>query len=98
MRAGVPMLPVVSGLAETRRQIFIYSLMLVPVSLSPWLFGYTRLVYAAAAIVLSVVFATLAFKLKTSPSERAAKSLFAYSVVYLFLIFAILLVDQKFVS
>ena len=96
-RAGVPMLPVVAGFTETRRQIFIYSLMLVPIALAPSLFGYAGRVYAAAALVLSGVFVALALKLRTSASEGAAKTLFAYSVLYLFLIFAVLLVDQKLV-
>ena len=94
-RAGVPMLPVVAGLAETRRQIVIYSLVLVPVALSPWLFGYAGIVYGAASFVLGGVLAVLALRLKSAATEAAAKSLFAYSVLYLFLIFAMLLVDQQ---
>jgi protoheme IX farnesyltransferase len=95
-RAGVPMLPVVAGLEETRRQIVIYSLALVPVALSPWLFGYAGMVYGAAAFVLGGLMVVLALKLKASATEVAAKSLFAYSVLYLFLTFAVLLIDQKF--
>jgi heme o synthase len=97
-RAGVPMLPVVAGFAETRRQIFVYSLVLVPIALSPWLFGFADLVYAVPALVLSAVFVALAWRLKASASERAAKLLFAYSVIYLFLIYAVLLVDQTLVQ
>jgi len=94
-RAAVPMLPVVAGLAETRRQILIYSLVLFPVALAPWLLGYAGLVYGAAASALGLAFIALAWSLKTTESESAAKSLFAYSVLYLFLIFAVLLVDQQ---
>ena len=94
-RAAVPMLPVVAGLAETRRQILIYSLVLFPVALAPWLSGYAGLVYGAAAAALGIAFIALAWTLKTTESESAAKSLFAYSVLYLFLIFAVLLVDQQ---
>ena len=94
-RAGIPMLPVVAGLSETRRQIALYSFVLVPVALSPWLLGYAGIVYGATALVLGGLFVALALKLKASATEAAAKSLFAYSVLYLFLIFALLLVDQK---
>jgi protoheme IX farnesyltransferase len=94
-RAGVPMLPVVAGLEETRRQIVIYSLALVPVALTPWLFGYAGMVYGAVAFVLGGLMAALALQLKASATEAAAKSLFAYSIFYLFLIFAMLLIDQK---
>ena len=94
-RAGVPMLPVVAGLAETRRQIVIYSLVLVPVALSPWLLGHAGIVYGATSFVLGGVLAVLALRLKSAATEAAAKSLFAYSVLYLFLIFAMLLVDQQ---
>jgi len=94
-RAAVPMLPVVAGLAETRRQILIYSLVLFPVALAPWLLGYAGLVYGAAASALGLAFIALAWSLQTTESESAAKSLFAYSVLYLFLIFAVLLVDQQ---
>ena len=68
----------------------------MPVALTPWLFGYAGIVYGATALVLGGVFVALALKLKSSASETAAKSLFAYSVLYLFLIFAVLLVDQRF--
>ena len=95
-RAGVPMLPVVAGQAETRRQILIYSIVLLPVALSPWLLGYAGIVYGATAAVLGLAFAALAVRLKSSASETAAKSLFAFSVLYLFLIFAVLLADQRF--
>jgi heme o synthase len=96
-RAGVPMLPVVAGAIETRRQILIYTLVLVPLALTPWAFGYSGLVYAASATALGAVFVALAWKLKVSASDRAAKTLFAYSVLYLFAIFAALLIDHSLV-
>ena len=55
-RAGVPMLPVVAGARETRRQIVLYTLVLVPLSLAPWLIGFSGLVYGLAALVLGVGF------------------------------------------
>ena len=97
-RAGVPMLPVVAGSDETRRQIAVYSVILFPVVLAPWYFGFAGALYGVAALVLSVVFAVLARQLKNSRSERAAKSLFAFSVLYLFLVFAVLLADKMLVQ
>jgi heme o synthase len=94
-RAGVPMLPVVAGVTETRRQIMIYSLVLFAVALAPWVVGYAGMLYGIAALLLGSAFVTLALRLKKTPSERAAKTLFAFSVLYLFLIFAVLLLDQK---
>jgi heme o synthase len=94
-RAGVPMLPVVAGPVETRRQIAIYALVLLPVALTPWLLGQAGIVYGASALLLGGVFLALALRLKTSATEAAAKVLFAYSVLYLFLIFAVLLIDQQ---
>ena len=94
-RAGVPMLPVVAGPEETRRQIVIYSIMLLPVALAPWLLGYAGIVYGVSALVLGGVFLALALRLKARASESAAKALFGYSVLYLFLIFAVLPIDQQ---
>jgi protoheme IX farnesyltransferase len=94
-RAGVPMLPVVAGLQETRRQIVIYSLVLAPIALAPWLFGYAGIVYAATAAVLGALLVVLALQLMATATEAAAKYLFAYSLLYLFLIFAVLLIDHK---
>ena len=93
-RAGVPMLPVVAGAEETRRQIMVYSFILIPVVLAPWYLGFAGVFYGAVAAVLAAVFAALAMQLRRSKSERAAKSLFAFSVLYLFLIFAALLGDK----
>ncbi len=97
-RAGVPMLPVVAGAEETRRQIAIYSLALIPGALGPWLCGFAGLAYGISAAVLAGAFAVLALKLLISRSERAAKSLFAFSVLYLFAIFAALLIDKMLVQ
>ena len=94
-RAGVPMLPVVAGPAETRRQIAIYSFVLLPVALMPWLLGHAGIVYGASALLLGGIFLALALRLKASANEVAAKTLFGYSVLYLFLIFAMLLADQQ---
>jgi protoheme IX farnesyltransferase len=97
-RAGVPMLPVVAGRAETKRQILLYAGVLVPVSLAPWLFGFAGAVYGLAAIAAGALLATLAWRLRTAhegrPTDLAARRLFAFSVLYLFVLFAGLLIDR----
>lgn len=92
-KAGIPMLPVVAGRKATLRQILLYSIALVPVSLLPWYFGAAGLHYAALALVLSGLFAVLAFALWREDSDKRAKMLFGYSILYLFLIFAAMMAD-----
>jgi protoheme IX farnesyltransferase len=93
-RAGVPMLPVVAGAEETRRQILIYSLVLAPVGASPWLFGYAGLAYGAVAILGGALMAGLCWQLWRTPSEQTARRLFAFSILYLFVLFATLLAER----
>jgi protoheme IX farnesyltransferase len=99
-RAGVPMLPVVKGADATRRQILVYSLILAPLGVVPALIGLGGALYAAAAVVLGVLFVMFALacfrEREGERADRAAKHLFAYSVLYLFLLFAVLLVEQGF--
>jgi protoheme IX farnesyltransferase len=99
-RAGVPMLPVVKGEDETRRQILIYSLILAPLGCAPALVGLGGGLYTVAAGFLGAFFVMFAYACYTErvgpEAERAAKNLFAYSVLYLFLLFAALLVEQGF--
>lgn len=93
-RAGVPMLPVVAGERETRRQIMIYSLLLVPLTLSPWALGLAGPLYGGATAVLGAFFLVLAFRIWRGTGDRAAKHMFAYSILYLFLLFALLLAEH----
>jgi len=93
-RAGVPMLPVVAGERETRRQIMIYSLLLVPLTLSPWFLGLVGPLYGVGAAVLGAFFLVLAFRIWRGTGDRAAKHMFAYSILYLFLLFALLLAEH----
>ncbi len=93
-RAGVPMLPVVAGAAETRRQILIYSLVLAPVGASPWLLGHAGLFYGAVSIVAGAGMIALAWRLWRVPSLRTARQLFGFSILYLFALFAVLLIEQ----
>jgi protoheme IX farnesyltransferase len=95
-RAGVPMLPVVAGKATTVRQIFVYSVVLAPVSVLPWALGFAGPMYGVTAVACSAIFVVLALRLRNSSSDdrRAASRLFAFSIVYLFVLFAALLADD----
>ena len=99
-RAGVPMLPVVAGAGATRAQILIYSLILAPLAMMPAVIGLGGALYAAVAAVLGGIFVVMAFdcyhKREGETADRAAKNLFGYSVLYLFLLFAVLLVERGF--
>jgi protoheme IX farnesyltransferase len=92
-RAGVPMLPVVAGRAETTRQILIYSILLFPVSLLPWVLGFAGAIYGASAAVCGATFIALALRLARSKVfyQRPAHRLFVFSIFYLFVLFAALL-------
>jgi len=98
--AGIPMMPVVAGHRSTRRQILIYAVLLLPLAMAPFLLGLTRWLYGAGALVLSAVFLLLA--LRVAVFRRGAadqnmipeKRLFAYSVFYLFALFAVLVADH----
>ena len=98
-KAGIPMLPVVRGERTTRRQILAYSLVLAPVAVAPWLIGGTGPAYGLAALALSVAFVALSVPvgLRTSAegdAMRPEKRLFKFSVLYLFALFAVLVVDR----
>jgi protoheme IX farnesyltransferase len=96
-KAGVPMLPVVAGLAETRRQILLYSLVLAPLGATPWLFGYAGWIYAATSLAGGAMMVALAWRVRAGhgqTGERAARHLFAFSLLYLALLFAALLADR----
>jgi len=97
--AGIPMLPVVAGIPSTRRQIFIYSLPMAAAAVAPWPLRLTGMVYGVSAAVLSGVFLVLAARVlasrATEPARMAEeKKLFAYSVFYLFALFAVLVADR----
>jgi protoheme IX farnesyltransferase len=96
-RARIPMLPVVAGAAETRRQILLYSFALVPVGAAPWLMGYADAFYGATALVAGGAMVALAWRLWAEGAgvraARFANRLFGFSVLYLFVLFAVLLIE-----
>ncbi|MBN8910124.1 MAG: heme o synthase, partial [Rhodospirillales bacterium] len=102
-RAGVPMLPVVAGAKETRKQIVLYTLLLVPLSLAPWMLGFSGMIYAASAAVLGAGFLAAVWRVATDRQDAAGVSLtndaparaaFKFSILYLFALFAALAVDR----
>jgi protoheme IX farnesyltransferase len=102
-RAGVPMLPVVAGAKETRRQIVVYTFLLVPLSLLPCMIGFSGPAYGLAALVLGGGFIALAWRVATDRQDGSGVSLtrdaparaaFRYSIVYLFALFAVLALDR----
>ena len=95
-RAGIPMLPVVAGARETRRQIVLYTLLLAPLGVAPWLLGYAGLSYGVVALATGAVMIALALRVRAEEegTHTASKQLFGFSILYLFLLFAMLLVDH----
>jgi protoheme IX farnesyltransferase len=95
-RAGVPMLPVVAGRATTTRQILIYSGLLVLASELPWALGFAGAIYGAIAAICGTPFLLLALQLNRSigSDRRTAHRLFVFSIFYLFVLFAALLIDH----
>lgn len=94
-KAGVPMLPVVAGDAATRRQILLYSLVLVPATLAPVAIGLSGLVYGVGALGLGACFIAGAVAVWRETGEAAARRLFPFSILYLFLLFTLLVVDKS---
>ncbi len=96
-RVGVPMLPVVAGPSETRRQILIYSILLVPLAVVPYFVGLGGLAYLALSIALGAVFLALAIRVYLTTEGReadaAARRLFLFSILYLYGLFATLFVE-----
>ncbi len=96
-RAGIPMLPVVAGRVATTRQILLYSVLLVPISVLPSALGFGGMIYAATALICGAILVVLAFRLHGSSDadRRDASHLFVFSIFYLFLLFAALLADHS---
>lgn len=92
--AGVPMLPVVAGVRETKKQILLYTLLLVPVTLTPCLLGLSGPLYGAAAALLGLGFLAAAVRVWFDATDRSAGRMFGTSILYLFLLFAMLIVDK----
>ena len=96
-RAGVPMLPVVAGPDATRLQILLYTIVLVAIAVSPWALGYFDAVYGVISLLLGAGMLVLAANVfrrrERTASLRATRKLFAFSILYLFVLFATLLAE-----
>ena len=99
-KAGIPMMPVVAGHQSTRRQILIYAVLLLPLSMAPFWLGVAGWLYGASALLLSGVFLLLSLRVAVfrggaaDEDMRPEKRLFGYSVIYLFALFAMLVADR----
>ena len=99
-KVGIPMMPVVAGEKSTRRQILIYAVLLLPLSVLPWWIGGAGRIYGVSALVLSSAFLALSVRVgmreRNGPEDtmKPEKQLFGYSVIYLFALFAALVVDR----
>ena len=97
--AGIPMMPNVAGQKSTRNQIFVYSWVMAAAALAPWALGLSGLLYGYPVLALTMVFVALAFSVwRNSATDASAmqpeKRLFAFSILYLFLLFALLAFDR----
>jgi protoheme IX farnesyltransferase len=92
-KAGVPMLPVVAGKAETRRQILIYTSLLVPLSFAPLVLGMAGIGYGAVITVMGACFLLLAIRVLRERGGRAPRHMFRFSILYLFVLFAALMIE-----
>ena len=101
-RAGVPMLPVVAGAKETRRQVMLYTLAMVPFTLLPWYLGYSGPIYGVSAALLGLVFCATSWRVLRDKQDATGVSLtgdkparanFRYSILYLFLLFGAVYLD-----
>jgi protoheme IX farnesyltransferase len=95
-KVGIPMLPVVYGVEFTRLHILLYTILLLLVTILPYLTGMSGLLYLAAAIILGSIFIYYALKLKFRPTEQLPMRTFGFSITYLSVLFAMLLVDHYF--
>ncbi len=93
-RAGVPMLPVVAGGRETKKQIMVYSLILIPFVLAPYFLGMAGTVYLTGAVLLHALFILSACRVWKDETYRAARVMFGYSIFYLFALFALMMGDK----
>jgi len=97
-KAKIPMLPVVSGVYFTKKNIFAYALILFPITILPFYFNFAGLVYLVPTIILGTFYIFLTFKLLKANNKkdmgRISKKIFAFSILYLFLIFTLLLIES----
>ena len=92
--AGVPMMPLVHGRYETKKQILLYSIVLGPMGIMPFWLGTLGAVYGATSLLLGVLFIGAAWRVMRNDSEKNCKQLFGFSIFYLFFLFFAMIVDR----
>ena len=97
-KAKIPMLPITSGIKTTKFNIFIYALILLPISLAPFFLNYSGLLYLTLAATLGSYYILISYQLLKEENsvfeKKLATKLFTYSILYLFLIFTFILIDK----
>ena len=97
-KAKIPMLPLTNGIESTKLNILIYSLIMIPVIILPYVIGFVSLVFLIPSLILTLYYNFLCFELysfkKNKFNSKKAKSIFGYSILYLFLIFVLFLIDK----
>jgi protoheme IX farnesyltransferase len=97
-KAKIPMLPLTDGIEKTKVYIFIYSLLMLPIIIFPYWINFSGLIYLIPAFVLTIYYNFICFDLyqykKNKFDLKKAKKVFGYSILYLFLIFVLLLIDS----
>jgi len=97
-KAKIPMLPLTDGIEKTKVYIFVYSLLMLPVIVFPYLIGFSGFIYLAPALILTIYYNIICYDLfrykKNKFDLKKAKKVFGYSILYLFLIFVLLLIDS----
>jgi protoheme IX farnesyltransferase len=99
-KADIPMLPAVSGVEFTKKNIFIYALILFPITILPFNFNFAGLIYLIPTLILGIIYIFLTYKLFKAKNkiseEKYSKKIFSFSILYLFLIFSLLLIESFF--
>ena len=97
-KANIPMLPLTNGIESTKLNIFVYSLIMLPVIIFPYVINFVGLVYLIPSLLLTIYYNYLCFDLykfkKNKFSAKKAKTIFGYSILYLFLVFVLFLIDK----
>jgi protoheme IX farnesyltransferase len=93
-KAGIPMLPVVAGERATKNQILLYTLLLAPLAVAPYLMHMTGIVYLIGASLLHALFILSALKVRRETEYRYARAMFGYSIFYLFALFGLMMADR----
>ncbi len=97
-KANIPMLPLTNGVESTKLNIFIYSLLMLPVIIFPYLINFVGLIFLLPSLFLTFYYNYLCYELfnykKNKFNSKKAKSIFSYSIVYLFLVFVLFLIDK----